>query len=185
MDNPLAHDLNTCQEIICVQYALPLSRGACQKTIQKVNLRSLRSESPQTCAQPAAHDPAGMTSVHSGMRYFRRKAAIPGWTLAKIHPREIPWTSPAQTRSRHRLPWTCRATHSNGTPASTPPIPWLDPWHFYEKDPELKTAGLLHSDPDEWTRRAILNTGNMGKFSSDRSIQEYAQRIWGVRPPAF
>jgi len=31
-------------------------------------------------------------------------------------------------------------------------------------------------------RRAILNIAGMGKFSSDRSIQEYAQKIWKVEP---
>jgi starch phosphorylase len=104
-----------------------------------------------------------------------------------------------------------------------------NPWHFYEKDPELQTvlrmisqnifspgtpglftpitdvllhggdpfcvladyrayldcqekASRLYRDPDEWTRRSILNTANMGKFSSDRSVLEYAENIWGVRP---
>ncbi|HNZ64121.1 MAG TPA: glycogen/starch/alpha-glucan phosphorylase [Bacillota bacterium] len=37
-------------------------------------------------------------------------------------------------------------------------------------------------DRDEWTRRSILNTANMGKFSSDRAVMEYAERIWGIRP---
>jgi glycogen phosphorylase len=35
---------------------------------------------------------------------------------------------------------------------------------------------------DEWSRRAILNSLNMGYFSSDRSIREYADRIWAVKP---
>ncbi|OQA18920.1 MAG: Maltodextrin phosphorylase [bacterium ADurb.Bin363] len=35
---------------------------------------------------------------------------------------------------------------------------------------------------DEWTRKSILNTANTGKFSSDRTIKEYASEIWGVEP---
>jgi|YNPBryunderm2012_1023409.scaffolds.fasta_scaffold01826_2 starch phosphorylase len=40
-------------------------------------------------------------------------------------------------------------------------------------------------DQDEWTRKSILNAAKMGKFSSDRTIQEYAQSIWKVSPVTF
>jgi glycogen phosphorylase len=40
----------------------------------------------------------------------------------------------------------------------------------------------LYRQPDEWARRAILNTANMGKFSSDRAVSEYAQKVWNVSP---
>jgi len=39
-------------------------------------------------------------------------------------------------------------------------------------------------DTDGWTRRSILNTANMGYFSSDRTILEYAREIWNVEPLA-
>jgi starch phosphorylase len=40
----------------------------------------------------------------------------------------------------------------------------------------------LYADPDEWARKAILNVAGSGKFSSDRTIAEYADEIWNVRP---
>ncbi|HDL7205284.1 TPA: glycogen phosphorylase [Yersinia enterocolitica] len=40
----------------------------------------------------------------------------------------------------------------------------------------------LYRHPDEWTRKTIFNIANMGYFSSDRTIQEYADDIWHIKP---
>jgi glycogen phosphorylase len=40
----------------------------------------------------------------------------------------------------------------------------------------------LYADPDAWARKAILNVASSGKFSSDRTIAEYAADIWHVKP---
>ena len=40
----------------------------------------------------------------------------------------------------------------------------------------------IYSQPDEWGRRAVLNIGSSGKFSSDRTIKEYAEEIWKAGP---
>jgi starch phosphorylase len=37
-------------------------------------------------------------------------------------------------------------------------------------------------DQDKWTRMSILNSARMGKFSSDRTIQEYCDQIWDLKP---
>ena len=42
--------------------------------------------------------------------------------------------------------------------------------------------GELYANPDAWAEKAILNVAGSGKFSSDRSIAEYAKDIWGVKP---
>jgi starch phosphorylase len=42
----------------------------------------------------------------------------------------------------------------------------------------------LYGDPQEWARRAILNVAGMGRFSSDRTVLEYARDVWNVKPSA-
>jgi starch phosphorylase len=37
-------------------------------------------------------------------------------------------------------------------------------------------------EPDAWTRKAILNVARVGRFSSDRTIHEYARDIWRIQP---
>jgi starch phosphorylase len=43
-------------------------------------------------------------------------------------------------------------------------------------------ARALYRDPEEWARKAIINTASMGWFSSDRTIGQYAEEIWEVNP---
>lgn len=50
---------------------------------------------------------------------------------------------------------------------------------YLESDQQL-TA--LYADQGVWTRKAILNVASSGKFSSDRTIAEYAADIWNVEP---
>ena len=40
----------------------------------------------------------------------------------------------------------------------------------------------LYGDPDGWARKAILNIAGSGKFSSDRTISQYAAEIWNAKP---
>ncbi len=40
----------------------------------------------------------------------------------------------------------------------------------------------LYADPDGWAYKAILNVAGSGKFSSDRTIAEYASDIWNAKP---
>ncbi len=48
-------------------------------------------------------------------------------------------------------------------------------------DTQDKVAAL-YTNKDEWARKSILNAARMAKFSSDRSVKEYAEKIWKVRP---
>jgi starch phosphorylase len=40
----------------------------------------------------------------------------------------------------------------------------------------------LYLDQDAWSRKAVINSLSMGPFSSDRSIREYADNIWKIKP---
>jgi starch phosphorylase len=41
---------------------------------------------------------------------------------------------------------------------------------------------VTYADGDAWARKAILNVAGSGKFSSDRTIAEYAADIWHAEP---
>jgi glycogen phosphorylase len=50
---------------------------------------------------------------------------------------------------------------------------------YLEADQRLRD---LYADPEAWARKAVLNVAGSGKFSSDRTIAEYAADIWKVNP---
>ena len=43
-------------------------------------------------------------------------------------------------------------------------------------------VGEAFRDKAGWAKKAILNTARVGKFSSDRTIREYAEQIWDLKP---
>jgi glycogen phosphorylase len=43
-------------------------------------------------------------------------------------------------------------------------------------------VGVLYQHPEAWAHKAILNVGHAGKFSSDRTIAEYAADVWQTPP---
>jgi starch phosphorylase len=48
-------------------------------------------------------------------------------------------------------------------------------------DAQERVSALWH-DPQPWTRCSIFNTARIGKFSSDRSIRDYCERVWNIKP---
>ena len=50
---------------------------------------------------------------------------------------------------------------------------------YLEADRRLVT---LYADPERWVEKAIVNVASSGKFSSDRTIAEYAAEIWDAKP---
>jgi glycogen phosphorylase len=47
---------------------------------------------------------------------------------------------------------------------------------------QKKVSHLYKNDQDQWTRMSILNVANVGIFSSDRAIDQYAKEIWKIEP---
>jgi starch phosphorylase len=60
------------------------------------------------------------------------------------------------------------------------PFLLLADYQSYIDAQELVSA--LWRDPRAWTRKSILNTARVGKFSSDRSIRDYCERVWKIQP---
>lgn len=80
---------------------------------------------------------------------------------------------------------------SPGKPGEFAWVFWMlvDQWdpyfHLADLEPYLaaqEAVAQLYRDPAAWARQAILNVARMGKFSSDRTIREYARDIWKVAP---
>ena len=63
---------------------------------------------------------------------------------------------------------------------------WHDPYMLLADYPLYIACQDLVSNTwkntSEWNKKAILNVARMGKFSSDRSIQDYCEKIWKIKP---
>jgi starch phosphorylase len=61
-----------------------------------------------------------------------------------------------------------------------------DPYFVLKDLPEYieaqKKIDLAYRDPKKWHRMALINIATSGKFSSDRTIAEYAKEIWEIKP---
>jgi len=45
-----------------------------------------------------------------------------------------------------------------------------------------RRVDAMYKDQKKWIRASIISTANSSKFSSDRSIAEYAEEMWGLKP---
>lgn len=63
---------------------------------------------------------------------------------------------------------------------------WHDPFLVLADYPSYidcqEKVSALWNDPQGWTRTSILNVARMGKFSSDRSIRDYCDLVWQLKP---
>jgi starch phosphorylase len=62
--------------------------------------------------------------------------------------------------------------------------PWMTAADFPAYVEAQRQAAVAYRDVEHWTRMSILNTAAAGKFSSDRTIQEYNRDIWKLQPVA-
>jgi len=63
----------------------------------------------------------------------------------------------------------------------SPQDPWMTAADFPDYVLAQERAAAAYRDPEYWTRMAIMNTAQSGRFSSDRTIGEYNRDIWKLR----
>jgi starch phosphorylase len=60
--------------------------------------------------------------------------------------------------------------------------PWMTIADFRSFIDTQKRVEVAYQDKEHWTKMSILNCANSGKFSTDRTIHEYNQEIWKLKP---
>lgn len=63
-----------------------------------------------------------------------------------------------------------------------PGDPWMTAADFRSFVDAQHAVARAYNNPDEWTRMSILNTAASGRFSTDRTMQEYNSEIWRLHP---
>ena len=66
----------------------------------------------------------------------------------------------------------------------SPHDPWMTIADFRSFVDAQKRVEEAYADKERWTRMSILNCANSGKFSTDRTINDYKQDIWKLEPVA-
>ncbi|MBS0171035.1 MAG: glycogen/starch/alpha-glucan phosphorylase [Nitrospira sp.] len=99
------------------------------------------------------------------------------------------WHYEQEPETRRALDLICSDHFSRNEPGVFAPIreALLTQGDYYMHLADLKSyseaqerLGRLYADQERWTNKAILNVAGSGKFSSDRTIAEYAREIWEV-----
>ena len=62
----------------------------------------------------------------------------------------------------------------------SPNDPWMTIADFRSYIDAQARVSEAYRDKERWTRMSIMNTASSGKFSTDRTISEYASDIWGL-----
>jgi starch phosphorylase len=114
------------------------------------------------------------------------EAEVSAWRARGYDPRE-PYGSDAVLQSV--LDALGRGTFSPGDPGRYAPVVdgllhHGDPYFVLADFRAYRAAQLqveaVYRDPEDWTRKSILNVAHMGRFSSDATIRGYARDIWRV-----
>ena len=98
----------------------------------------------------------------------------------------------ADPRLKHAIDMVADGTFSNGDRNAYSPLvaDWLTKDWFMTLADFSAYMGIqseieaLYADELEWNRKAVLNVANSGYFSSDRSMEDYLERIWHTAPLA-